>query len=1137
MGQSSKPPEMETQKQGGESRGTSSEDAEGLDPPFVPEQSNELLSVHSKGEEGKGADDQKEGLLLPDLPYNPCLDTESDPKKPDQKKRNGHLRVVKGLERILKTQDACSIALVGSFGSGKSSIIRGLSYTVGGQEVGEETDVEPSNSLGVRSRIENWFQQPTSRKNRPSRQSRGSKTDSTTSSSDREFAFLTYDAWVSRDQSAKRGFVQELCRILDEKKWGDKEKRDRLKEKLLKQQSRDSQRTDVRLTYVALLIVLSFPFVSSIFSNGLTRGIAEWLSPIFGSWSSEIMLLSVLLVLIMGLFIDQSISNNDEGWRIGGDETEKSLWQRFLAILPRIPLVKHNIRTEGEQTTDPVKPTSTRFRDTFAQVTKDGLRTEGASQRHLVIVVENMDRLAPAEAKELWATLQTFFNVRTESRTDSKSKEGGSHWTDCLWLLVPLSPSSLDDIRFGTIIEGESHGHPVRPPATVLHAREPAQSGDGATEESQPDAAESQQGSSVLLSKKSLSLTMDFLEKTFQLTVHVPSPVLTEARVYFERNARRVFPSEYRQHSLLYSTFRVWESQPSMRRVKRFLNDLFMLREQLSLEELYDRREGGSSSQDVIGDSGSASESSVGHPAAAYTESMKRQWLAVYGGYLLFRRYLNRGVEKELLEQKTERYRSFFYLLDVEPDEVWRLWGALYYCVPVDDVAHMLLQARIESALLADDAIGLFTSVIQPTVGSGKRLADRVRDVYSVIHDIGLRSKPHKNGAISTFDFDRKTEGPKVLSALCQFELLVMNELGDEIERDEFSQDTWTFIYNKVSGRRQAINATQAEGVDWRGAGTEERAAMIGLALTFSRKQKASGAPHYSLKTGDLMKKVFEDLARQCAEVVEKTDSTSPDQERLWGWLHALALSAYLNLKANESDRSQHERAVFVSRFRKYDLHQFLDQIVSSEVRKYTISADDLKKAGIESVLSPWKLFSSPKLRKVVFVLGFIPRDTGQLPLYLQALEDKNLRKKRWVFLSAIVAHSLITPALYREDLMLNDEVIEQIVRWAHKKFQAENGVTPNRGFYAAVVIAVWCSRESNHKTIAYEKGIRDLKIDFEAMGANEVESAPVFENWLRKCDGFTSDSGLGPANGTSEALQTLVSDFKREIDESEGDS
>ena len=111
-------------------------------------------------------------------------------------------------------------------------------------------------------------------------------------------------------------------------------------------------------------------------------------------------------------------------------------------------------------------------------------------KRKLILVVDNLDRLDSENALLMWATMKTFLDYGAIK---------GEEWSKRLWLIVPFDPKAL--VRIWQNEDLSKAGN-----APYDQVAEP------------------------------------FVDKTFQLTFHVPPPVLSNWVQYFTKKAHEALP-------------------------------------------------------------------------------------------------------------------------------------------------------------------------------------------------------------------------------------------------------------------------------------------------------------------------------------------------------------------------------------------------------------------------------------------------------------------------------------------------------------------------------------------------------------------------------------------------------------------
>ncbi len=150
------------------------------------------------------------------------------------------------------------------------------------------------------------------------------------------------------------------------------------------------------------------------------------------------------------------------------------------------------------------------------------------------IVVDNLDRVAPEHAKVIWATLQTFFQHRSSSENPQQKK-----WADALWFIIPFDRKGLSRIW---------------------------------------ESNESQSGTP----NPDISLANSFLNKCFQVTVEVPSPVMSAWAAYLRESAEQAlvgWPESGRNKVI--ETYQRYASRldksPTPRQIHGIVNQVGML--------------------------------------------------------------------------------------------------------------------------------------------------------------------------------------------------------------------------------------------------------------------------------------------------------------------------------------------------------------------------------------------------------------------------------------------------------------------------------------------------------------------------------------------------------------------------------
>lgn len=181
-------------------------------------------------------------------------------------------------------------------------------------------------------------------------------------------------------------------------------------------------------------------------------------------------------------------------------------------------------RSDTYRTTD---PTAIEFREAYNKILSEALK---GNDRTLIIVVDNLDRLDSKNALAMWATMKTFLDFGPLRSND---------WSKKLWLIVPFDPQATQLLWDG---DGEGKGK-----------------NDGADNYHR-------------------DLASSFIEKTFQLSFHVPYPVLSNWVEYFKNQLRLALPRE-NDEEVINTVYRIFRRRklkggkpPTPRTIKKFIN-------------------------------------------------------------------------------------------------------------------------------------------------------------------------------------------------------------------------------------------------------------------------------------------------------------------------------------------------------------------------------------------------------------------------------------------------------------------------------------------------------------------------------------------------------------------------------------
>lgn len=361
-----------------------------------------------------------------------------------------------------------------------------------------------------------------------------------------EVAIFVFDAWAHQGDPLRRTFLECFVKFLMEREWIERSRWDEKCNELTHRQeiTEITYEPILSRTGKALAVALALmPFGVTVANNfgGSLRllGLALTFSPF------SIAIMAWIIQALRKRFGNgQPVQSSHEPSR--EDNIGPLFFQKTREVSRSL-----TIRTPD--------PTSVEFSSIFAQAVDEALATP---DRRLLVVIDNLDRLDPHESLAMWSTMRTFFDAQGESTRSSLSR---------FWLLVPydpialerLWPSTLRDINRGELREDSF---------------QPSQYSYRSVHE----------------------LSSAFAAKTFQITLNVPPPILSDWSAFLSEQLEAAFPAHKERLDLitirrLYHLVRAAPGNPPItpRDVKLFVNRVGALHRQwgdeipLELQALY----------------------------------------------------------------------------------------------------------------------------------------------------------------------------------------------------------------------------------------------------------------------------------------------------------------------------------------------------------------------------------------------------------------------------------------------------------------------------------------------------------------------------------------------------------------------
>ena len=384
-----------------------------------------------------------------------------------------HGRVAISLaETILSNSGGKAIALTGAYGSGKSTVVRLLI---------EKLDEDNSPAT-----------------------------------------VFSFDSWVHQADPLRRSFLESLIRHLADKGWlsGDIKKRELAT--LAGGEERSTTVSEPSLTLsgkllapTSLLLPIGYLLISSSLTDKTKLPSTIWLFP--SLWLGVVLALTpviVALIIYLAWRPNLRILTGDFWAKHRHPHEDDSVLNLFLQKT-RETTTSTTIRTP--------ELTTIEFEAMFGRLLNATLT---GSERTLILVIDNLDRLPSDQAQTVWSTMRIF--------TEGQSA-GGAPWHERVWLLVPIETTSLGHVW--------------------------------------PQLSEKTEQQSIF-------------DKTFAVSVSVPPPVLSDWQAFLRSELVLALPQHRPVESFedvvrLYGRYIFRTDQPAYpREVKLFVNRLATLHHQ-----------------------------------------------------------------------------------------------------------------------------------------------------------------------------------------------------------------------------------------------------------------------------------------------------------------------------------------------------------------------------------------------------------------------------------------------------------------------------------------------------------------------------------------------------------------------------
>ena len=288
---------------------------------------------------------------------------------------------------------------------------------------------------------------------------------------DKKVFFFAFDAWAHDGDPLRKIFLESLITSIDPN--GEDEKLNNLKNEVSARKKTVNVKTEKSASKLGKILSISAVFIPI----GAALLTAVPYEDLLWPWNDSAT--TVNLILLFALLFSSLPIIVLFFWSVFGEKnslTNKVKWDFFASKSTENYI--QDITEDGERT-------SIEF-ERFFNETLDYLFDieSGYKYEQAVIVIDNLDRVDPEYAQNIWSTLQTFFQHRSSSLNSSAHE-----WKNKLWFLIPFDREAIQKIWQSERGEGN----------------------------------------------KNNVIATSFMEKSFQITVEVPPSVMSAWIDYFKK--------------------------------------------------------------------------------------------------------------------------------------------------------------------------------------------------------------------------------------------------------------------------------------------------------------------------------------------------------------------------------------------------------------------------------------------------------------------------------------------------------------------------------------------------------------------------------------------------------------------------
>ena len=319
-----------------------------------------------------------------------------------------------------------------------------------------------------------------------------------------KYHFFTYDAWAHQNDLPRRTILEEMISFLTSNNnpfEGTSHWIETL-DNLLAQKRETSSKTVPSLgagIIASMACVLVSPIVNAIYQSIDNHWLCLWA------------FVPYLIIICFALHYHYKVMTKKYGQNF---TTSKYLSEIFLVYAGKVKQeTKHEVLIEKE-------PTSRNFRKWIEEISKE------LGEEHLVIVIDNMDRLPKAKVQELWATIHSIF-------TDIDLSN--------IRVIIPFDREHIKcAFQSEDIYANQDKG--VCTPLNVVYGN-------------------------------------DFINKTFQIVFRVAPPILSGWKGFFNQMWHEAFGNETDLDGAILQIYDMLTKEHSPRKIIAFINEFVTIKE------------------------------------------------------------------------------------------------------------------------------------------------------------------------------------------------------------------------------------------------------------------------------------------------------------------------------------------------------------------------------------------------------------------------------------------------------------------------------------------------------------------------------------------------------------------------------